>query len=65
MNDVLPQTLEPVRYFLETLNSDRWFWVFRIAFAVCMVFSAVIFIFFRKRLPNDEELARKKKKKKI
>ncbi|MDR2618743.1 MAG: hypothetical protein LBC62_07725 [Treponema sp.] len=60
MENVLPETLEPAGYFLKSLDTPEWLWTFRIAVAFVMVLTAVLFLYFRKRLPKDGNPGKKK-----
>jgi hypothetical protein len=55
MENFLPETLEPVSYFLQALDRPEWLWAFRIAAAVITVLTSVLFLCFRKRLPKEEK----------
>jgi hypothetical protein len=60
MENVLPETLEPAGYFLQSLDTPEWLWTFRIAAALVMVLTSALFLYFRKRLPKEEVKEKKK-----
>ncbi|MDR1566902.1 MAG: hypothetical protein LBS48_06455 [Treponema sp.] len=60
MENFLPETLEPVGFFLQNLDTPEWLWTFRIAVAAVMVLTSALFLYFRKRLPRDDKPRKKK-----
>ena len=61
MDDFLPESLPPVQYFLEQMNSPGLFWFLRILLIVGLAVSMFLYHRYRRNLPAEDEKPNKKK----
>ena len=62
MKEIVPESLEPVTYFLQGINTESSLLFIRIAFGIAVFATIIVFCCFIKRLPGDDSQSRDKKK---